>query len=159
MAAITQVRILAVAFFFLLNIFCLSSFHHSNCYLLRIYLLSLLSCTLSFSSIVFAGFSAESLRSRILDGMWLLKAYIYLYNIATYIASYPASASVVMTADEGVRGGRSIPLKSTVDEAVESCDCVRTVFVAKRTGAAVSMQEKRDVWLEEVRTPDREMEV
>ena len=64
-----------------------------------------------------------------------------------------------MTADEGVRSGRSIPLKSTVDEAVESCDCVRTVFVAKRTGAAVSMQEKRDVWLEEVRTPDREMEV
>ena len=58
---------------------------------------------------------------------------------------------MVFTADEGVRGGKVIPLKETVDEAVSGCGCVRRVFVARRTGAAVNMEEGRDVWLEEVR--------
>lgn len=61
-----------------------------------------------------------------------------------------ASADVVITADEGVRGGKTIPLKATVDNAVEGVGNVRRVFVMKRTGAEVNMQAGRDVWLEEV---------
>ena len=63
---------------------------------------------------------------------------------------FPASASVVVTSDEAVRGGKTIPLKSIVDEAVEGCECVRKVFVSRRTGADVPMTE-RDIQLEEVR--------
>ena len=63
----------------------------------------------------------------------------------------PGSCSVVFTADQGMRGGKVIPLKQTVDDAVSTCDCVRRVFVAKRTGAQVNMVKDRDVWLEEVR--------
>lgn len=55
-----------------------------------------------------------------------------------------------MTSDEGVRGGKVIPLKATVDTAVEGVESVRRVFVAKRTGAEVNMQAGRDIWLEEV---------
>ncbi len=67
-----------------------------------------------------------------------------------HLTSIPsASVSVVITSDEGVRGGRTIPLKATVDDAVEGCDCVKKVFVSKRTGAAVPMYD-RDVPLEEV---------
>ncbi len=61
------------------------------------------------------------------------------------------SCSVVFTADQGVRGGKVIPLKQTVDEALKGCDCVRRVFVARRTGAKVPFTEGRDVWLDEVR--------
>ena len=61
-----------------------------------------------------------------------------------------ASADVVITSDEGVRGGKVIPLKATVDAAVEGVGGVRRVFVAKRTGAEVKMNTGRDVWLEEV---------
>ncbi len=61
-----------------------------------------------------------------------------------------ASADVVMTSDEGVRGGKVIPLKATVDAAVEGVEGVRRVFVAKRTGAEVRMQAGRDIWLDEV---------
>ncbi|XP_022332508.2 acetyl-coenzyme A synthetase 2-like, mitochondrial isoform X1 [Crassostrea virginica] len=63
-------------------------------------------------SVVFAGFSAEALAGRILD----------------------AEAQTVITADEGVRGGRKIPLKKVVDEAVSQCSCVKRVFVYRRTG-------------------------
>jgi len=66
-------------------------------------------------NVVFAGFSAESLRDRIND----------------------ARCTTVITADEGVRGGKTIPLKRTVDEAVMACPTVRTVFVARRTGNKV----------------------
>ena len=56
----------------------------------------------------------------------------------------------MVTADEGVRGGKTIPLKATVDEAVEGCECVRRVMVATRTGANVPMVADRDLRLEEV---------
>jgi acetyl-CoA synthetase len=78
-------------------------------------------------SVVFGGFSAESLRDRIVD----------------------AQAKVVVTADEGLRGGRVIPLKKITDRAIEGMSLVETVLVAKRTGNDVSMQMGRDHWLEE----------
>ncbi len=81
-------------------------------------------------SVVFAGFSAESLRGRILD----------------------AGAKVVVTANEGLRGGKRIPLKATVDRAVEGLSSVERVLVAARTDTEVPMREGRDLWLaDEVR--------
>ena len=78
-------------------------------------------------SVVFAGFSAESLRDRIVD----------------------AHCKVVVTANEGMRGGRPIALKKIVDRAVEGVSFVESVLVAKRTEADVPMQQGRDYWLEE----------
>jgi acetyl-CoA synthetase len=78
-------------------------------------------------SIVFGGFSAESLRDRILD----------------------AGAKVVVTANEGVRGGRRLHLKDIVDRAVDGLDLVETVLVARRTSADVPMRPGRDYWLDE----------
>jgi acetyl-CoA synthetase len=77
-------------------------------------------------SVVFAGFSADSLRDRIVD----------------------ADCRVVLTANEGLRGGRTIPLKATVDEAVEEVESVHTVLVAQRTDTEVPMRDGRDHWLE-----------
>ncbi|CAD5111357.1 DgyrCDS673 [Dimorphilus gyrociliatus] len=77
-------------------------------------------------SVVFAGFSAEALASRIVD----------------------ANAETVITADEGVRGGKLISLKKTVDEAVKNSHCVKRVFVYKRTGNEVS-KSSLDICLEE----------
>ncbi len=77
-------------------------------------------------SVVFAGFSAESLRDRIVD----------------------ADCRVVLTANEGLRGGKTIPLKQTVDAAILDLP-VRSVIVARRTGTAVPMQSGRDHWLHE----------
>lgn len=90
----------------------------------------MLACTRigAIHSVVFAGFSAKSLRDRITQ----------------------VSASVVVTADEGVRGGRRIPLKQTVDEAVAGVGGVRTVIVLRRTGAAVGMTPQRDRWWDDV---------
>jgi acetyl-CoA synthetase len=78
-------------------------------------------------SVVFAGFSAESLRDRILD----------------------AGCRVVVTANEGLRGGRRIPLKATVDQAVDGLSLVERVFVVRRTDKDVPMRSGRDLWLEE----------
>ena len=101
-------------------------------------------------SIVFAGFSAESLRSRILDGEEIQKnTHTHTHDFNSLFLA-PASASVVITTDQGVRGGKVIPLKETVDEAVAGCECVKKVFVSKRTGANIPMNE-RDILLEEVR--------
>ncbi|MEO6595562.1 MAG: acetate--CoA ligase [Planctomycetota bacterium] len=77
-------------------------------------------------SVVFAGFSAGSLRDRIVD----------------------ADCRVVLTANEGLRGGKVIPLKHTVDEAIEDLP-VRAVLVAQRTDKSVPMQAGRDLWLHE----------
>lgn len=63
-----------------------------------------------------------------------------------------ASCKAVITADQGMRGGKVIELKKTVDEAVTNCDFVKNVFVMTRTGAPVSWQHGRDVKLEEVST-------
>jgi acetyl-CoA synthetase len=78
-------------------------------------------------SVIFGGFSAESVRDRILD----------------------ADCRVLITADEGLRGRKVVPLKRTVDQALSSCPGVHTVLVHKRTGGHVSMAEGRDVWLRE----------
>jgi acetyl-CoA synthetase len=75
-------------------------------------------------SIVFGGFSPEALKDRILD----------------------SDCSVVITADEGVRGGRPIPLKANTDKALEQCPNVHTVFVLMRTGGATEWHEGRDIW-------------
>ncbi|HEV7455492.1 MAG TPA: acetate--CoA ligase [Roseococcus sp.] len=73
-------------------------------------------------SIVFGGFSPDSLASRIQD----------------------SECSLLITADEGRRGGRKVPLKANADEALKSCPSVRNVIVAKNTGTAVAMQAGRD---------------
>ncbi len=78
-------------------------------------------------SVVFAGFSAESLRDRILD----------------------AGCRLVITANEALRGGKRIALKATVDHAVEGLSVVETVLVARRTELQVPMREGRDLWLDE----------
>ena len=74
-------------------------------------------------SVVFGGFSPDALRDRILD----------------------SECKIVITADEGVRGGKSIPLKVNVDIASEECDCVEHIVVVKRTGNDTGWTE-RDVW-------------
>ena len=80
-------------------------------------------------SVVFGGFSPEALADRILD----------------------CDSSVVITADEGVRGGRRIPLKANTDRALARCPNVATVLVVRRTGGAVEWREGRDVWWREAR--------
>ncbi|MCB1701180.1 MAG: acetate--CoA ligase [Pseudomonadales bacterium] len=75
-------------------------------------------------SVVFGGFSPEALKDRILD----------------------SDCRVLITADEGVRGGRHIPLKINADMALQACPGVHTCLVVKRTGADVAWQEGRDIW-------------
>lgn len=84
-------------------------------------------------TVVFAGFSADALRDRILD----------------------CDAVAVITADQGLRGGKTIPLKRTVDEAVMAAPSIRHVFVTKRTGAKVPFFSPRDVDLDETMTAQR----
>lgn len=74
-------------------------------------------------SIVFAGFSPDALAGRIID----------------------CNSRIVLTSDEGVRGGRKVPLKVNVDEALKACPEVSTVIVLRRTGTTVPMAEPRDI--------------
>jgi acetyl-CoA synthetase len=74
-------------------------------------------------SVVFGGFSPDALRDRILD----------------------SKCKIVITADEGVRGGKPIPLKANVDQATRDCDCVDAIIVVERTGGKVTWSE-RDIW-------------
>ncbi len=74
-------------------------------------------------SVVFGGFSPDALRDRILD----------------------SKCKIVITADEGVRGGKPIPLKANVDQATRDCDCVSAIVVVERTGGKVTWSE-RDIW-------------
>jgi acetyl-CoA synthetase len=78
-------------------------------------------------SVVFGGFSPESLKGRILD----------------------SDCRVVITADEGLRGGRHVPLKANVDAALLACPRVHTVFVLRRTGRSIAWQAGRDLWYHE----------
>ncbi|HUC65620.1 MAG TPA: acetate--CoA ligase [Stellaceae bacterium] len=75
-------------------------------------------------SVVFGGFSPDSLIGRIQD----------------------CRSTVVITADEGLRGGRKVPLKANTDAALKQCPEVKTVIVVRRTGGAVGWVESRDVW-------------
>ena len=78
-------------------------------------------------SVVFAGFSADSLRDRVVD----------------------AGAKVIVTANEGLRGSKKVPLKHIVDEAILGIGSVEKVLVVRRTDAHVPMKDGRDLWLDE----------
>jgi acetyl-CoA synthetase len=90
---------------------------------------AMLACTRigAVHSVVFGGFSPDALKDRILD----------------------SDCQVVITADEGLRGGKAIPLKVNVDKALESCPNVHTCVVVQRTAAPVAWQEGRDTWYHE----------
>ena len=91
---------------------------------------AMLACTRigAIHSVVFGGFSPESLKDRILD----------------------ADCELVITADEGLRGGKTVPLKSNVDEALNKCPNVKNTLVIKRTGGDIAWNDSRDVWYEEL---------
>jgi acetyl-CoA synthetase len=78
-------------------------------------------------SVVFGGFSANSLAGRIQD----------------------SDCRIVITSDGAFRGDKTIPMKATVDEALQECPSVEKVIVLKRTGTKVTMQSSRDVWWHE----------
>ncbi len=77
-------------------------------------------------SVVFAGFSASAVATRIKD----------------------SQCKIVITSDGGYRGNKTIDLKEIIDEALLDCECVKTVLVVKRTNNAVTMKEGRDQWLQ-----------
>ena len=84
-------------------------------------------------SIVFGGFSADALRDRIID----------------------AEAKVVVTANEGLRGAKRIPLKKITDDAVEGLAVVEKVLVVRRTDAETNMEQGRDIWMHEAAAEQR----
>jgi len=79
-------------------------------------------------SIIFGGFSADSISGRILD----------------------CKSEFVITADEGVRGGKKIPLKKITDTALESCPDVKKCLIVKRTGENINIKEGRDVFYDDL---------
>ncbi len=91
---------------------------------------AMLACTRigAVHSVVFGGFSPESIAGRILD----------------------CKSDFVVTADEGLRGGKRIPLKANTDEALKQCPNVKSVLVVQRTGGAVDMKAGRDHWYHEL---------
>ena len=91
---------------------------------------ALLACARigAIHSVVFGGFSPEALKDRILN----------------------ADCRVLITADEGRRGGKTVPLKANVDEALRMCPDVHSVITVRCTGAQVSWHEGRDCWYHDV---------
>ena len=90
---------------------------------------AMLACTRigAVHSVVFGGFSPESLKDRILD----------------------SDCRVVITSDEGVRGGKKIPLKANCDQALQKCPNVHTVITIKHTGGSINWVQDRDIWYHE----------
>src|SRR5476649_1322175 len=90
---------------------------------------AMLACTRigAIHSVVFGGFSPDSIRDRILD----------------------CDSNIIITADEGRRGGKIVPLKKNVDEALKSCPGVKTVLVLEHTGGKIEWSDARDVWWHE----------
>lgn len=90
---------------------------------------AMLACTRigAVHSVVFGGFSPEALKDRIND----------------------SECKMVITADEGVRGGKTIPLKANTDKALQHCPSIDTCLVVKRTGGAIDWQDSRDLWYHE----------
>ena len=88
-------------------------------------------------SVVFGGFSAKSLQERIID----------------------AGAVAIITADEQMRGGRALPIKAIVDEALGmgGCEAIKNVVVYRRTGGSVTMQAGRDRWMHEAEAGQSEV--
>ncbi len=91
---------------------------------------AMLACTRigAVHSIVFGGFSPDSLRDRILD----------------------SDCQTLITADEGVRGGKAVALKDNADKAMSECPNIHTCVVIRRTGGNVNWQQGRDVWYDEL---------
>ena len=92
---------------------------------------AMLACTRigAIHSVVFGGFSSESLKDRILD----------------------ANCELVITADMGIRGGKKIPLKKNVDEAVQNCPNIKNTLVIKRTEDSIAWNPEKDLWYEELK--------
>ena len=99
---------------------------------------AMLACTRigAIHSVVFGGFSPEALKDRILD----------------------SNCKVVISANEGIRGGKSIPLKRNVDLALTDCPSVHTCVFVKRTSKNVDWLEGRDIWYEQVNNYDASCE-
>ena len=91
--------------------------------------IAMLACTRigAIHSVVFGGFSPDSLATRITD----------------------CTSNIIVTADEGVRGGKKIPLKENTDEALKQCPDVTSVITVRHTKGKVNMQAGRDVWYDE----------
>ncbi len=87
---------------------------------------AMLACTRigAIHSVVFGGFSPEALKDRILD----------------------SDCQTLITADEGVRGGKRVPLKANADQALKQCPNVHTCLVVQRTGEQIEWHQDRDVW-------------
>ena len=92
---------------------------------------AMLACTRigAIHSVVFGGFSPESLKDRILD----------------------SDCRIVITADEGVRGGKKVPLKANVDKALMQCPNVTNVVVVQRSQGHIAWHEGRDLWYHDLK--------